>query len=52
MSRIEIEKSKLDIIKLRCIQEEKRNDKTKARNNIDMAEVIRKIIIEEVSKKI
>lgn len=47
----EIDKKKLEIIKLRTIREEKFNVKTKERNPDAMIELLKNIIIEEVNKK-
>lgn len=49
---IDIDKKKLEVMKFRCIQDEKKNDKTKLKKDNEMVEVIRKIIMEEASKNI
>lgn len=47
----DIDKKKLEIMKLRIIRAEKNNVKTKEKPRDVMVEELRKIIIEEVNKK-
>lgn len=47
----DIDKKKLEIMKIRIIREEKQNVKTKEKAKEGMIEELRKIIIEEVNKR-
>lgn len=48
---IEIDKKKLEIMKLKIIREEKHNVKTKEKTREAMVEKLRRIIMEEVKTK-
>ena len=49
---IELDNIKLTAMKFKIIHLEKINVKTKEKNNLEMIEAIRKIIIDEVNKNI
>lgn len=51
LNKIQIDSSKLEVIKIRTIYEEKLNVKTKEKNKDLMVELLKSIIVEEVNKK-
>lgn len=51
LDNIEIDKKKLEIMKLKIIREEKQNVKTKDKRRDEMVDKLREIIMEEVKTK-
>lgn len=51
LDNIEIDKKRLEIMKLKIIREEKQNVKTKDKRRDEMVDKLREIIIEEVKTK-